>query len=76
MKREVIADKGIWTAKKRYMLNVLDEEGIIVMMNPKLKIMGIEAVKSSTPEVCRGKIKEAINLIMTKDQDTLQKFVI
>ena len=74
MKREVIADKGIWTAKKRYMLNVLDEEGI-VYEKPKLKIMGIEAVKSSTPEVCRGKIKEAINLIMTKDEDTLQKFV-
>jgi DNA polymerase elongation subunit (family B) len=74
MKREVIADKGIWTAKKRYMLNVLDEEGI-TFEEPKLKIMGIEAVKSSTPEVCRGKIKEAINLIMTKDEDTLQTFV-
>ena len=48
---------------------------VLFMRNPKLKIMGIEAVKSSTPEVCRGKIKEAINLIMTKDQDTLQKFV-
>ena len=56
------------------MLNVLDEEGI-TFDEPKLKIMGIEAVKSSTPEVCRGKIKQAINLIMTKDQDTLQKFV-
>jgi DNA polymerase elongation subunit (family B) len=74
MKREVIADKGIWTAKKRYMLNVLDEEGI-TFDEPKLKIMGIEAVKSSTPEVCRGKIKEAINIIMTKDEDTLQTFV-
>jgi len=74
MKREVIADKGIWTAKKRYMLNVLDEEGI-TFEEPKLKIMGIEAVKSSTPEVCRGRIKEAIKLIMTKDEDTLQTFV-
>src|SRR5210317_1637268 len=74
MKREVIADKGIWTAKKRYMLNVLDEEGI-TFEEPKLKIMGIEAVKSSTPEVCRGKIKEAINLIMTKGEDELQAFV-
>ena len=74
MKREVIADKGIWTAKKRYMLNVLDEEGI-TFDEPKLKIMGIEAVKSSTPEVCRGKIREAIKLIMTKDEDTLQKFI-
>ena len=74
MKREVIADKGIWTAKKRYMLNVLDEEGII-FDEPKLKIMGIEAVKSSTPQVCRGKIKEAIKIIMNKDEDTLQKFI-
>ena len=74
MKREVIADKGIWTAKKRYMLNVLDEEGI-TFEEPKLKIMGIEAVKSSTPEVCRGKIREAIKLIMNKDEDTLQKYI-
>jgi len=74
MKREVIADKGIWTAKKRYMLNVLDEEGI-TFEEPKLKIMGIEAVKSSTPEVCRGKIKEAIKLIMTKGEVELQAFV-
>ena len=74
MKREVIADKSIWTAKKRYMLNVLDEEGI-TFEEPKLKIMGIEAVKSSTPEVCRGKIREAIKLIMNKDEDTLQKYI-
>jgi len=74
MKREVIADKGIWTAKKRYMLNVLDEEGI-TFDEPKLKIMGIEAVKSSTPEVCRGKIKEAIKLIMSKQETDLHKFI-
>ena len=74
MKREVIADKGIWTAKKRYMLNVLDEEGIIYE-KPKLKIMGIEAVKSSTPEVCRGKIKDAIRVIMNDSEDALIKFV-
>ena len=74
MKREVIADKGIWTAKKRYMLNVLDEEGI-VYEKPKLKIMGIEAVKSSTPEVCRGKIKDAIRVIMNDSEDALIKFV-
>lgn len=74
MKREAIANKGIWVAKKRYMLNVLDEEGVR-LSNPKLKIMGIEAVKSSTPQVCRGKIKEAIKIIMNKDEDTLQKFI-
>jgi DNA polymerase elongation subunit (family B) len=74
MKREVIANKGIWVAKKRYMLNVLDEEGVR-LSDPKLKIMGIEAVKSSTPQVCRGKIKEAIKIIMGKDQSDLHKFI-
>jgi len=74
MKREVIANKGIWVAKKRYMLNVLDEEGVR-LAEPKLKLMGIEAVKSSTPQVCRGKIKEAIKVIMGKEQTDLHKLV-
>jgi hypothetical protein len=59
MSREVIADKGIWTAKKRYILNCWDIEGVRYK-EPHLKIMGIEAVKSSTPAPCRAKIKEAL----------------
>ena len=74
MKREAIANKGIWVAKKRYMMNVFDEEGVRYDI-PKLKIMGVEAVKSSTPEVCRGKIKDAIRVIMNESEDTLIKFV-
>jgi len=74
MKREAIANKGIWIAKKRYMMNVFDEEGV-VYDTPKLKIMGVEAVKSSTPEVCRSKIKQAIRLIMNDNEDTVVKFV-
>ena len=74
MKREVIADKGIWTAKKRYMLNVLDEEGFRYEEH-KIKIMGIEAVKSSTPEVCRVAIREAIRLIMNKEENDLHNFI-
>lgn len=74
MKREVIADKGIWVAKKRYMLNVLDEEGVR-LSEPKLKLMGIEAVKSSTPQVCRGSIKDCINIIMNKDENTLIEYI-
>ena len=74
MKREVIANKGIWVAKKRYMLNVLDDEGVR-LAEPKLKIMGIEAVKSSTPQVCRTKIKEKIKIIMNKDEETLQNYI-
>jgi DNA polymerase elongation subunit (family B) len=74
MKREVIANKGIWTAKKRYILNVFNEEGLD-LKEPKLKIMGIEAVKSSTPAPCRVKIKEAIKVIMNKDESALIDFI-
>ena len=74
MKRESLADKAIWTAKKRYILNVHNSEGV-AYAKPKLKIMGLEAVKSSTPSACRQKIKEAINIIMTQTQDDLHKFI-
>ena len=74
MKRETIADKGIWTAKKRYILNAWDIEGVR-FEQPKLKIMGIEAVKSSTPGPCRVKIKDALKIMMSGDEDELQSFV-
>ena len=68
MKRENIADRGIWTAKKRYILNVWDSEGVRYAQ-PKLKMMGIEAVKSSTPAPCRAMIKEALKLMMEGTED-------
>ena len=68
MKRENIADRGIWTAKKRYILNVWDSEGVRYE-EPKLKMMGIEAVKSSTPAPCRKMIKDALKLMMTGTED-------
>ena len=74
MKREVIADKGIWTAKKRYILNAWDVEGVRYK-EPSLKIMGIEAVKSSTPAPCREKIKEALKIIMSGDEKELNTFI-
>jgi len=74
MKRESIADRGIWTAKKRYILNVWDSEGVRYA-EPKLKIMGLEAIKSSTPAACRTKIKEALKLIMTSTEDDVIKFI-
>ena len=74
MGREVIADKGIWTAKKRYMLNVCDSEEIRYD-TPKLKIMGIETTRSSTPMVVRTKLKEAISLVLSSDEETIQKFI-
>jgi len=74
MKREVIADKGIWVAKKRYILNTHDVEGVRYK-EPKLKIMGVEAVKSSTPAPCREKIKEALVIIMNEDSKVLNSFI-
>jgi len=74
MAREVIADKGIWTAKKRYILNAWDIEGVRYQ-EPKLKIMGIEAVKSSTPAPCRDKIKEALKIIMSGSEKDVNTFI-
>jgi|TARA_Y100000034_G_scaffold15110_1_gene15939 DNA polymerase elongation subunit (family B) len=74
MKREVLADVGIWTAKKHYILNVHNSEGI-QYKKPKLKIMGIEAVKSSTPETCRTALKEAFEIIMNGTEDDIINFI-
>jgi len=74
MKRENIANKGIWTAKKRYILNVWDSEGVRYE-KPKLKIMGLEAVKSSTPAACRTAIRECMIVIMNKDEVDAQAFI-
>ena len=74
MKREVIADRGIWTAKKRYILNVYDNEGVRYS-KPKLKIMGIEAIKSSTPEPCRDALKALFKVIIEKDESATQKAI-
>ena len=73
MKREVIADKGIWTAKKRYILNAWDVEGVRYH-EPQLKIMGIEAIKSSTLAPCREKIKEP-KIIMSGNEKELNTFI-
>ena len=74
MKRENIADRGIWTAKKRYILNVWNSEGV-QYSEPKLKIMGIEAVKSSTPAPCRKMIKDALKLMMNGTEDDVIEFI-
>jgi DNA polymerase elongation subunit (family B) len=74
MKRENIADRGIWTAKKRYILNVWNSEGV-AYSEPKLKIMGIEAVKSSTPAPCRKMIKDALKIMMNGSEDDVIDFI-
>lgn len=74
MKREGIANRGIWTAKKRYILNVWDNEGVRYA-KPKLKIMGIEAIKSSTPAPCRVAFKELFNILINGTEEQTQKFI-
>ena len=74
MKRENIADRGIWTAKKRYILNVWNSEGV-QYTEPKLKMMGIEAVKSSTPAPCRKMIKDALKLMMSGTEENVIDFI-
>ena len=74
MKRENIADRGIWTAKKRYILNVWNSEGV-AYSEPKLKIMGIEAVKSSTPSACRDMIKSALKLMMSGTEEDVIDYI-
>ena len=73
-KREAIADRGIWVAKKRYALNVYNNEGVSYA-EPKLKVMGLEIVRSSTPEFARKNLKKAVSLALTKTEATLQKFI-
>jgi DNA polymerase elongation subunit (family B) len=74
MGREVIADRGIWMAKKRYILNVHNNEGV-QYAEPKLKMMGIEAIKSSTPSVVRDKMKEIFRVLIEGTEDTTQGFI-
>ena len=74
MAREAIADRGIWTAKKRYILNVHNNEGV-QYAEPKLKIMGIEAIKSSTPAQCRDALKALFKVIITGEEGQTQKAI-
>jgi DNA polymerase elongation subunit (family B) len=74
MKRECIAERGIWTAKKRYILSVWDSEGVRYE-EPKLKIKGIEAIKSSTPAPCRKMLKESFTILMSGTEDEVIDFI-
>jgi DNA polymerase elongation subunit (family B) len=74
MGREVIADRGIWVAKKRYILNVHNNEGV-QYAEPKMKIMGIEAIKSSTPQIVREKMKEMFHIIVNGTESDTQKYI-
>jgi len=73
MNLENISDRAIWTATKHYILNMREEDGV-VLTKPKLKMKGIEAIKSSTPKVVREAIKNALTIIMLNDEKDLQRY--
>ena len=73
-KREVIADKGVWIAKKRYALNVHDSEGIRYK-EPKLKVLGLEIVRSSTPAAVRQYLRDAVKIVLTGTEQSIQEFI-
>ena len=74
MKREGLSNKGFWTAKKRYALNVYNNEGV-QYKEPDVKVMGLEMVKSSTPPMVRDKMYELVNLVMKADEQAVQDFI-
>ena len=74
MKRENLADKALWTAKKRYIMNVYDSEGVRYE-EPKLKMMGIEAIRSSTPSACKEKMKNIFKIIMNGTEDDVITYI-
>ena len=74
MKREGLSDKGLWTAKKRYILNVYNNEGV-AYKEPKLKVMGLEMIKSSTPSAIRDKMTAVTKVMLTGTEADVQKFI-
>ena len=74
MKREALASKGIWTAKKRYILNVYNNEGV-QYAEPQMKVKGLEMIKSSTPYAIREKMKEMVKLVMNGTETDVQDFI-
>jgi DNA polymerase elongation subunit (family B) len=74
MKREKINDKAVFIAKKRYIMNTLNSEGVHYE-TPKISVTGLESVRSSTPEVCRDKLKQAFKVLMNEDESAMQNFI-
>jgi len=74
MKREALSNKGLWTAKKRYILNIFNNEGASYK-EPYMKVMGLEMIKSSTPSSIREKMKQAIKIMMSGTEQDIHNFI-
>ena len=74
MKREAIADVGIWRKKKNYVLNVWDSEGLR-FKEPKMKIKGLEIVKTNSPMMVRTALQDCLKIIVDDDYEKLMKYI-
>ena len=64
-KRESICDVGVFLQKKRYILHVLDDEGI---PTNKFKYTGVEVVRTTMPRAVKPYVKRIIEtMLQTKD---------
>ena len=66
-KREAIADVGIFLQKKRYVLHILDDEGIPM---DKYKYTGVEVVRSTMPEPIKPHVKGIIETMLSTQSIT------
>lgn len=73
-KLECIGPSIVFVAKKRYAFDILYSEGVRYP-EPKMKVMGIEIVRSSTPAVVKDYLKDCLKLCLRSDESTLQKKV-
>lgn len=74
MAREVISDNSVFCTKKRYAMSVWNSEGV-AYEEAYIKTMGLDVVKSSTPEVIRGAMKKTITMILNKEEVDVQQFI-
>jgi DNA polymerase elongation subunit (family B) len=59
--REVVSDKSFFCAKKKYVMHVINEEGID---KDKTKVVGMEIKKSDTPVVIQDFLRDLVNMLM------------
>lgn len=71
MKLEKVTNRTIFLGKKRYLMNTLSSEGVHYD-TPKISMTGVEAIRSSTPEVCRDAMKDLFFTILNKTEEEVQ----
>lgn len=76
VEREVISDKTVFAAKKKYYSRVRDSEGTrFPADDPYIKVMGLEIIKSTTPLWSKKYLKEAIPHILDKNETDLINWI-